>query len=391
MNQQLLLNNSLRVLWRNKMRTLFMGIGVTVGVATLIAGQALSSGAGEQIEKRVNKMFGPGTILLISGTQTYEDLQAIEDSMQQVIAISPRYSSGENEVSYQGINRQVAVFGHTEKAEFVWNRSVTEGRYFTTEDITSMSRVAMIGHNLAASLFADDDPLGREIMIGTVSFRIVGILEPQGIDPHGEDRDEDVFVPITTAMRRLNNAEYFSWTKIVVNNHETVDDDADEIAEIMRDQHHIGVGEKEDFNLYTSKFAGRMMDKANRVLNVYLMVAAALVLLVAAVVIATIMLVVVRDRVSEIGLRKAVGATANNISRQFLLETLAVTLISGTLGIGLGVAIAHLIAFHIAVPAILTIGSAGSGFVASLVVGVVAGFVPARKAASLNVIESLHH
>ena len=119
MNTKLLLKSSLRSMSRNKLRTLFMSIGVMLGVATLLAGQSLSSGFGKQIAQRVNKVLGPGTILLISRTQTYADLEAIEDQLEQVLAISPRYSAGEPEISYQGINRKAAVFGHTENAELV--------------------------------------------------------------------------------------------------------------------------------------------------------------------------------------------------------------------------------------------------------------------------------
>ena len=390
MNRKLLLTNSFRMLSRNKLRTLFMSIGVMIGVATLIAGQSLGTGAEKQIKQRVNKMFGPGTIFLVSTTLTYDDIEAIEGSMDQVVASSPRFGGGESEISYQGINRQAAVFGHTDKAEFVWNRGVSEGRFFTTSDLDKTARVALIGHRLAGLLFGEGvDPIGEEIQIGSSPFRIIGILESAGIDPHGEDRDEDIFVPITTAMRRLNNTEYIGVAKLVVANLDLVDEDADQMSAILRDQHNIAEGEKEDFAIYTSKFAGRMIQQANRILNVYMTAAAVVVLLVAAIVIATIMLVVVRERVAEIGLRKALGATEQNISFQFLAEAVVITLVSGVLGIGLGLAAASLVSGHIDMPVIVTLKSIVLCLLAAVTVGIASGIVPARRAARLDPVEAL--
>jgi putative ABC transport system permease protein len=306
------------------------------------------------------------------------------------VASSPRFGGAEAEISYQGINRQAAVFGHTDKAEFVWNRGVSEGRFFTTGDLDKTARVALIGHRLAELLFDQGvDPIGEEIQIGSSPFRIIGILESAGIDPHGEDRDEDIFVPITTAMRRMSNTEYIGVAKLVVANLELVDEDADQMSAILRDQHNIAEGEKEDFAIYTSKFAGRMIQQANRVLNVYMTAAAVVVLLVAAIVIATIMLVVVRERVAEIGLRKALGATEKNIGFQFLAEAVVVTLISGVLGIGLGLGTASLVSGHIDMPVIVTTKSIVLCLVAAVTVGIVSGIVPARRAARLDPVEAL--
>jgi len=390
MNRKLLIQSSLRILLRNKLRTLFMSVGVMIGVGTLIAGQSLGAGVEKEIKQRVNKIFSPGSIMLVSSTLTYSDVEAIESQLDQVIASAPRWGYAEFEISFQGSNRKAAVFGHTVEGETVWNRSVTEGRFFTSSDISKAARVALIGHRLAELLFGEgNDAIDQEIMIGSVPFRIIGVLESQGIDPHGEDRDEDIFVPITTAMQRLYKSDYIGIAKLIVSDIEAVDDDADEIAEILREEHHIAVGEDEDFAIYTSKFAGRMIQKANKVLTVYMMVAAAVVLLVAAIVIASIMLVVVRERIAEIGLRKALGATEQNISFQFLAEVVTVTLISGVLGIGLGLGAASLVSMHIDMPVIVNLNQVAMALGAALAVGIASGIAPARKAARLDPVEAL--
>lgn len=390
MNNKLLLQGSLRSMMRNKLRTLFMSIGVMIGVGTLIAGQSLGTGAEKEITERVNKLFGPGSIMVISRTLTYGDIEAIESQMDQVIASAPRFGYVEEDISAGGLSRKAAVFGHTVEGETVWNRGVSEGRYFTNGDMSKTARVALIGHRLSDALFGEGgDAIDQEIMIGSVPFRIVGVLEPAGIDPHGEDRDEDIYVPITTAMRRLYNMEFVGMAKLIVSNHETVEEDGDEIAEILRQEHNIALGEDEDFAIYTSKFAGQMIQKANRILTVYMMAAAAVVLLVAAIVIASIMLVVVRERIAEIGLRKALGATAQNINFQFFAEVVVITLVSGVLGIGLGLSAANLVSMYINLPVIITPTAVLLGLGAALLVGIASGILPARKAANLDPVEAL--
>ena len=390
MNRKLLLKSSLRIMSRNKLRTLFMSIGVMIGVATLIAGQSLGGGAEQQLKQRVDKVFSPGSIMLVSRTLTNGDVDAIEKQMDQVVASAARFGGGESEIRYQGTNRKATVFGHTVEGEKVWNRGVIEGRFFTSRDMSKTARVALLGHRLAELLFgADGDPLDEEILIGSVPFRVIGVLEPAGIDPHGEDRDEDIYIPITTAMRRLNNTEYIGIAKLLVSDLEQLDDDVEQISEILREQHNIAAGEDEDFAIYSSKFVGRMVVKTNRVLNVYMVAAASVVLLVAAIVIASIMLVVVRERVAEIGLRKALGATEQNIGFQFLTEVVSVTLVSGLLGIGLGLGAANLVSIFIGLPVVVTTNSVLLGLVAAVLVGIAAGIVPARKAARLDPVEAL--
>lgn len=388
MNTRLLLTGCIKMMARFRMRTLFMSIGVALGVAVLIAGRSLGTGAGEQLNERIDLLFGPGTILIVSNL-SFEDKDAIESQVENVIAYDTRLMIGEINVSSGGTNRKVAVMGGSPQGEFAWNRGVIEGRYLTNEDITSTARVALIGNALANTLFGDASPLGEEILIGKVPLRVVGVLEPVGIDPHGENRDEDVIVPVTTAMRRLRNVDYFNISKLVVGNHEYIDDDAEQIAEILRAQHQISEGEEDDFNIYTSEFAAKRIESASDSINRYLLVAAAAVLLVATAVIASIMLVMVRERVAEIGLRKALGATEEQIRNQFLAETAAVSLASGLLGVLLGVGAAYVIGSYMEIPVVLNTASVGIALLASFVVGVAAGVIPAHRAAQLDPVEAL--
>jgi putative ABC transport system permease protein len=389
MNRKLLLKNSLRNLGRFKLRSFFMSIGVVLGVATLVVGSTLGGGAAQKINDQINQMFGPGTIFIASYELKNEDLQAVADELEQIVAYSPRMMLGELEIGASGMNIQAGVAGYSSNAEYVWNRGVTDGRFFDDRDIDRADRVALIGNKLQDELFGDAGGIGEEILIGSVPFEVVGVLEPIGIDPHGEDRDMEVYVPFTTAQRRLANTDLVGMAKFVVSNAELVEEDADQIAAFLRVRYQIAEGEADSFQLYTSKFADVASAKAKRALNVYLVLAAAIVLLVAAVVIASIMLVVVRERIAEVGLRKAVGATSGSIATQFLWEATTVSLVSGVLGMAVGFGVAIVFANLYEIPMQLKPLGLIVALGASVLVGVVSGIFPARRAARLDPIEAL--
>jgi putative ABC transport system permease protein len=389
MNASRLVRSSLKNVVRFKMRSFFMSIGVAVGVATLIAGSSVGNGAAQKLSAQIDQMFGPGTILIGSAELKLPDLTAVAEEMDQVVAFAPRLSLSEMAIDFLGTSEQAAVSGFSANADYVWNRSVIDGRYISDRDVDRAERVALIGTNLKDALFADTDAIGEEIQIDSVPFEVVGILDPLGIDPHGDDRDMDVYVPISTAQRRLVNSDIIGNGKLVVGNADNVEQDAEQVAEILRKRFQIADGQPDTFRIYTSKFAGKAAIKAKRMLGVYIMVAAVVVLLVAAVVISSIMLVVVRERISEIGLRKAMGATRGSIAMQFLFESTVVSLVAGAVGIALGLGVASIIAARYDIPMNLTNLAVLLAVLASVVVGILSGIIPARRAAGLDPVEAL--
>lgn len=401
MNQRLLIAGSVRSLWRNKLRTLFMSLGVAVGVATLLAARSLGVGSEQALLEKVDRMFGLSSIVLAAGgggtgprtgrtdTLMIADLEAIEDRLEQVVATDPTLVVGGRELKYRDLNRVVTLHAHSERAERVWDRGAVEGRFFTAGDLSSAARVALVGTKMAEILTGDESPIGTEILLDSVPFRVVGVLEPMGIDPHGEDRDEDIHIPTTTAMRRLLNIEYIGMAKILVDDPALVEETAGQVAEILRERHAIAEGEPDDFSMFTPKFIRARVDQAGRVLKVYVPAAGGVILLVSTIVIASIMLLSVRSRIAEIGLRKALGATDRQIEAQFLLEALGISVISGLAGLGLGAVAVSIAAGRMGIPTVITTESIVLGLVASVAVGALSGLLPARRAARLDPVEAL--
>jgi len=401
MNTRLLLAACLRSFTRYKLRSLFMSVGIVIGVATLVVMRSFGAGAEREMLEKVERMFSASTIIVSNsgsfrkgggrepGKLDPTDVQAVAEQLEQVTDQDPMFVSTNVEVRYGDGNRTLNVFGHSERAEFVWQRGVIEGEFFSAADVRSAARVALIGTRTAKELFGDADPLGKQIQIGNAPYRVKGVLEPHGVDPHGWDRDDEVQVPITTAMRRLENATTISSAKLVVSRDADLDATVDQVAEILRKRHGLAADRPDDFAMFTPTQVRKMVRQANRVTTVYLPATAAVALLVAAIVIANIMLIGVRERIPEIGLRKAVGATDRQIGAQFLLESVAVTLISGVLGAAVGATVLVVAASHFGPAGRVEPEAVGLGLAAALLVGLLAGVLPARQASRQEPVDAL--
>lgn len=401
MNKRLLLAGSIRIFTRYKLRSFFMSLGIVIGVAALVVMRSMGSGAEQAMMDKIERMFSASSIMIRNsgggmrggrrqpGKLTIEDIEAIDDQLEAVIDWNPTVVAMNQEVTYQGQSRSLMVIGQSERAEFVSGRSVIKGEFISASDVRSAARVALVGSKTAESLFGDEDPVGKQIRIGNSPFRVKGVLEQQGVDPHGRDRDDEVHVPITTMMRRLLNVDIINGAKLTVSSPEEVDETADQVAEILQVRHGLAHDQPDDFSIFTPNQVQEAVHEANRVLTVYLPATAGIALLVAAIVITNIMLIGVRERVAEIGLRKAVGATNGQISGQFLLESLAVSVISGALGVGIGAGILVVLARTMSPETRITPDSIALGLIAALVVGILAGYLPARQAARLEPVDAL--
>lgn len=406
-------------LGRNKLRTFFMTLGTLIGVTALTVVVAYGQGTRDAVLDNVRRMFGGSSITLMAGgggtmtahrargpttTLTLDDLDAIAAAVQEIQLFDPFLMLGGLDVVVGGESERIMIEGHSENHEIVWSRGVSSGSYFGREDAEGSARVAVIGERLVTEWFGGEDPVGKFVRIRNSPFEIIGVLEPRGVDPHGVDRDREIHVPITTAMRRLANIDYITTAKLSVDESADLDGVVLRIADVLRPRHSLGPREPNDFHMYTSVQVEKLVKSGSRVFTVFLPLVAGISILVGGIVVANLMLMSVNDRRAEIGLRKAVGAKRRDISAQFLLESTAVTALGGLLALGLaymvlrGIGGVSSIARNMGdaeaeaaarVPLGLPWEIALLGIGIAIAVGVLAGVAPARRAADLDPVKTL--
>jgi putative ABC transport system permease protein len=397
-----LVRHSLRTIVRHPFRSGFMMLGSFVGVAALTLVVSIGEGAERKMLSTVRQLFSGSSILVMSGggrmmggpraggaRLTLDDLEAIAQDIPSIETWDPqRWLSG-TPVRYGDASGTARVVGQSERFEQVWDRGVTRGEIFDAADVKRSARVALVGETVVRELFGDADPLGEEILIGSVRFQVIGVLEPFGTDVHGMDRDDEVIVPISTALRRLGNFDTLHGAKLLTNDPERLEETAREVRRVLRERHALAPGQPDDFRLVTPIEVQGMVDKVRRVLFLYLPLVAAISLAAGTAVAATLMLSSVNERVSEIGLRRAVGARPADIQLQFLLETAVTTLGGGLAGLLVGCVAARMVADRLALDGALSWTAILVGLAAAVVTGFLAGVLPARQAARLQPADAL--
>jgi putative ABC transport system permease protein len=392
-----LLGSSLKALSRHKLRSTFMMMGSLIGVAALTFVLTIGAAAQAKLLDTVRQLFGPSSIVVTGGggffmggprgeaaRLTLDDAAAVAEEVSEVETWDPIEVVPGSQVRRGDASATVRLLGESERSERVWDRGVSQGEYFDAAAVTGSARVALIGETVARKLFGDEDPIGAEIQIGPAQFRVTGILAREGTDIHGMDRDNEIVIPISTAMRRVMNVDTIRAVKLLVRDPNRVDETAQEVTRVLRERHALAEGQPSDFTLMTSSAVQKTVRKVQRALFVYLPLVAGISLLAGAAVAATLMLSSVNARVGEIGLRRAVGARPQDIRLQFLMET-AVTAVGGgvigaALGSGLAVFLGARMNFGVGVsPAAVALGMA-----LAAITGLLAGVVPARRAALLE-------
>jgi len=404
MKKSRLIRSGFQSMTRHKLRTFFMMIGVVIGIMALTLIISLGKGTEKEVMSNIERMFSASNILISAGggrmmggpqaggpttTLTMADMEALQEAIPNVDMWDPMIMIFGREVKYKDQNTNLMIFGHSPAAEDVWNRGVTSGIFFTEADMESSARVALIGQNAARTLFGDEDPLNKQIRIGTVPFRVIGVLELMGTEPHGMDRDDEIHAPITTVMRRLMNVDYIQSAKLHVRDANQMDGNVELIKQMLRERHQLAEGEPDDFSIMTPVEVQEMVSASNRIFNILLPLIAGISLIVGGVVVATLMLITVNERTSEIGLRKAVGARAKDILFQFIMETTVITLMGGFVGILLGILGVLGMASMMQMPSFVSWQALLLGIAFSVIIGMIAGVVPARKAAAMDPVTTL--
>jgi putative ABC transport system permease protein len=410
------LTESIRIaltsLTANKLRAALTMLGVIIGVAAVIALMGVGRGAQAAIDSRINSM---GTNLLFvspgstneggvqtaqgsAQTLTYEDALALVDPQNApaVAAVAPEMDSF-GQVVFMGNNVNTRILGVTPDYSAVRNYQVAEGDFITQANVQARSSVAILGANVASSLFGDTDPVGQSVRINNISFRVVGVLTAKGGGGFG-NQDDQVLVPITTAMARLQRnrsgaGNTINQISVQVVSAGQMDAATQQIGEILRQRHHIRFND--DFTIRSQADLLASANQITGILTLFLGGVAGISLLVGGIGIMNIMLVSVTERTREIGIRKAIGATRRNVLVQFLTEATILSVMGGLIGVGLGVIIAHFVSgINMGSSQIQAVVAPDSILLATLfalAVGLFFGIYPAYRAAALNPIDALRY
>ncbi|MBO3738980.1 ABC transporter permease [Actinoplanes flavus] len=382
---------ALDALRANRLRSLLTMLGVVIGVAAVVALVAIGTGTKEQIERQVEGL-GSNLLLVVPGRieagsaptsspLTLDDIDAINRVVGDRTRVAVTIASGET-VRAGSRTGFSSMQGVLETTPTVFVRRLDRGSYLTRTDVSTGRRVAVLGAGTARDLFADRDPIGRQITIGGVRFRVIGVFEPLG-QSLGVDRDSEVHVPVTAAQRLLGT-ERIDGIAIRAPDRERIGELSDAVVAALAERH-----PDTDFSAVTQEQILGVLGDILGVLTGVLAAIAGISLLVGGVGVSNIMLVSVRERTKEIGLRKAVGARPRDIGVQFLLEAVLLTTTGGVLGMLLGGSAALLVDRLSPVPAALTWWSMALAFGVSAAVGIVFGVVPAQRAGRLDPVVAL--
>lgn len=389
----------------NKSRTLLSTLGIIIGVAAVIIMMAIGQGSKEQTRAELSKM---GTNLLTirpgadmrggvrqdpSAMQTLKqpDYEALLTELTLVTNISPEVNSS-GQVIYGNNNTTSTIYGGNSSYLDIRLWEINDGDNFDDDDIKKSSKVCLVGTTVVKELFGDKDydAVGKTIRFKSIPFRIIGILKSKGYNSWGMDQDNVIIAPYTTVMKRINAQTYFSSILASAISEDKSDAAIDEITKVLRRTHKIKPGQDDNFNIRSQQEWMETMSSTMDSITLILVVAAAFSLLVAGIGIMNIMLVSVTERTKEIGLRMSVGARGIDISRQFLIESILISLSGGVIGVILGY-LASWGAQALGLPATVPLWSVLVSFGVCAAIGLLFGYVPARKAAMMDPIEAIRY
>jgi putative ABC transport system permease protein len=399
-----ILLSAFRALRRNKMRSFLTMLGIIIGVAAVIAMLAIGQGAQFSVEQQISAL-GTNVLIVIPGAQqsggvhigagsattlTEDDATAIQRDCPSVALISPGTRSG-GQVIAGNLNWATSIEGTGPDYLEIRKWKVEYGEFYTDQDIKSASKVCVLGKTVGDNLFPDQSPVGQNVRIRNVPFRVIGVLSKKGQNAMGQDQDDIIVAPYTTVARRLTWYPYLRQILVSATTPSTITSAQKEISEVLRLRHRLAVNDADDFTIRNQADLATAATATTDILTILLASIASVSLLVGGIGIMNIMLVSVTERTREIGIRMSVGARSRDILTQFLVEALVLSLLGGILGILIGVVGSSLISSLAKWPTIITSFSIVLSFGFSIAIGVFFGFYPARKAALLNPIDALRY
>jgi putative ABC transport system permease protein len=392
---------ALKALARNKLRTALTMLGMIIGVGAVIAMIALGTGAQAAIEAQI-RSAGTNMIMIYPGSATVGGARQGAGTSSRLTAADARIlrelpdldyvSEGlqsQQQVVAGAINWRSAIVGVNVDYVQIKSWPLTRGSFFTDVDVASTAKVCTLGANVAQILFGDEDPTGREIRLRNHVFKVLGVMGPKGASTFGQNQDDQIFVPYTTLMRRIQGTEFLQYILVSARAADQIRPTADAVTAALRVAHEIEPGMDDDFRVQTQDDLVAARTETTQTMTSLLAGIAAVSLLVGGIGIMNIMLVSVTERTREIGLRLAIGARGSDVLMQFLVEAVVISLVGGFADIGVGYGVSEIIRVYQQWPTLIPADSVFTAVAFSAGVGIFFGFYPARKAAALDPIEAL--
>jgi putative ABC transport system permease protein len=396
---------AIEALGRNLLRSALTSLGIIIGVGAVIVMMALGTGARESITSRIQSLgtnvvtvsagsFQMGGVRMGGGATTSltpADAQAILDEVPNVVAVSPGLNTRQQIIGAAG-NWQTQIQGTGASLPQVRAWPVDIGSFFDEQSVVRADKVAVLGAITRDQLFGENaDPVGQIVRIANQPFRVIGVMGRKGQSPMGGDQDDAVFVPYTTVQKRIQGVQHVSNISVLVANGVKSSVVSAATADLLRRRHELYPSDQDDFSIRTPEEMATVLTQTTDTMTYLLASVAAVSLLVGGIGIMNIMLVSVTERTKEIGLRRALGARRYDVLRQFLFEALALSLLGGVIGVGLGIAGSWGLSQALNWTTSISTPSVAMSFGFAALIGVVFGFFPARRAASLNPTEALHY
>jgi putative ABC transport system permease protein len=396
-----------RALRMNKLRSCLTMLGIIIGVAAVIATVAIGSGATQRIQEQIASV-GSNLIIVLPGSTTSSGLRMgsgnavtlseadAKDLVAQCpdIALATPTVRGGAQVVFENNNWATIIFGTTPDYLIIRDLSVADGTAFTQQDVMGATKSALLGKTVVNNLFGDADPIGQTIRIKQVPFTVVGVLTPKGQSSNGQDQDDVILLPISTAKRKVigikqANADAVDVIMMQAKSSSQMQAAQDEAKALLRQRHHLSPAEADDFSIRNLQEIFAAQEASSSIMSLMLAGVASVSLIVGGIGIMNIMLVSVRERTREIGLRQAVGAKVRDILTQFLVEAVTLAIAGGFAGVLLGIGASTVISRLAGWNTVVGPGAVALAVFFSALVGISFGYYPARKAAYLDPIEAL--
>ena len=405
----MILKVALRAILRNKTRSLLTMLGIIVGIAAVIAVLAIGTGASKQMVDQISQM-GNNLVMIFSeqvhttagvksamgggASLSASDGLAIRRELAHLVsAVSPQVQTTMQVVN-EDKNWNTQIRGVSTEFLTIRNWKVSSGEFFDDAEEARSSRVCALGQTVADNLFPGVDPVGKLIRIGNMPFRVCAVMEKKGTSGMGQDQDDVVLAPYTTVRRVLQASPFPDNVRMLtlsLYNMNQLDEAKKEITSLLRQRHRLAESADDDFTIRDMTEITKTMGSVSSTMTILLAAVAAISLLVGGIGIMNIMLVSVTERIREIGLRMAIGATPANILGQFVLEAVVLSTVGGAIGVVLGIVGAQLIGHFQGWPILIEVSSTLAAFLFSSFVGMFFGFYPAWRASRLNPIDCLRY